>query len=274
MINHPNLKKVTPSILALICLAWLLSAPLKAQGDPQQHADLAKKSQNPIASLISVPFESDINSGIGDTRRNQYSLLIKPVLPFHMAGGWNLISRTIFPILRNPVGLDESIWGLGDINPQFFFTPPPMGNLTVGIGPQFSLRTETTKGLGSGKWGAGPTFVLVATPGKFVAGFVTQNTWSIAGAEDREDVNAFLFQYFINFNIAEGWYLVSAPVLTADWTADSDQWVVPFGGGAGKIFRIGNQAINGQVSGYFNAVSQDAGPDYQFRATLNFLFPQ
>jgi hypothetical protein len=151
-----------------------------------------------------VPFENDINSGIGDTCRNQYTLLIKPVLPFKLGGDWNLISRTIIPILRNPVGLDESISGLGDINPQFFFTAPPKVNLTVGLGPQFSLRTETSKGLGSGKWSAGPTLVLVATPGKWVAGFVTQNTWSFAGAEDREDVNAFLFQYFINFQHRRG----------------------------------------------------------------------
>ncbi len=273
MTYNPNLKKMTASLFAITCLACLLSAPLQAQGGSQDHSELAKQSQNPIASLISVPFENDINSGIGDTRRNQYTLAIKPVVPFKL-GSWNLITRTIVPILRNPVGLDESISGLGDISPEFFFTPPEMGDLTIGFGPVFSLRTETSKGLGSGKWSAGPAFVVVMTPGKFVLGAVTQNTWSFAGADDRDDVNSFLLQYFINFNIADGWYLTTGPVITADWEADSDKWTVPFGGGAGKVFHIGSQALNGSVSGYFNAVAPDAAPDYQFRVDLTLLFPE
>jgi hypothetical protein len=100
------------------------------------------------------------------------------------------------------------------------------------------------------------------------------NVWSFAGSGD-QDVNLFTWQYFINYNMPNGWYLTSAAVLTANWEADSDNtWTVPFGGGIGKIFKIGSQPINAQVSGYYNAVTPDFGADWQLRLQLQFLFPK
>ncbi len=111
-------------------------------------------------------------------------------------------------------------------------------------------------------------------PGKWVFGSLLSNVWSFAGSGD-QDVNLSTWQYFINYNMPNGWYLTSAPIITANWETDSDNtWTVPFGGGVGKIFKIGRQPINAQVSSYYNAVTPDFGADWQLRLQLQFLFPK
>ena len=128
--------------------------------------------------------------------------------------------------------------------------------------------------LGSDKWGAGASVVLLTMPGNWVVGSLFSNVWSFAGSGD-QDVNLFTWQYFINYNLPDSWYLTSAPIITANWEADSDNtWTVPFGGGIGKIFRIGKQPINGQVSVYYNLETPDYGADWQLRLQLQFLFPK
>jgi len=126
----------------------------------------------------------------------------------------------------------------------------------------FLFPTATDDALGADKWGAGASVVLLAMPGKWVIGSLISNVWSFAGSGD-QDVNLFTWQYFINYNMPNGWYLTSAPIITANWEADSDNtWTVPFGGGIGKIIKIGSQPINAQMSGYYNAVTPDFGPDW------------
>ncbi len=129
--------------------------------------------------------------------------------------------------------------------------------------------------LGSEKWSAGPSVVALTIQGPWVLAFCASNLWSFAGDDDRQDVNHFLFQYFINYNMADGWYLSSAPIITANWEADSgNKWIVPFGGGVGKIFKIGKQPVNAQVQGFYNVVKPDNGPDWSLRLQLQFLFPK
>jgi hypothetical protein len=136
------------------------------------------------------------------------------------------------------------------------------------------MPTATDDVLGADRWSAGPSVVALAMPGKWVLGALMSNVWSFGGSGD-SDVNFLTFQYFVNYNIANGWYLTSAPMITADWEADSgDQWTVPFGGGIGKIMKWGNQPVNGQVSAYYNVESPDNGADWQFRIQLQFLFPK
>ena len=109
----------------------------------------------------------------------------------------------------------------------------------------------------------------------WVIGGLVNNLWSFSGDSDREDVNQFLFQYFINYNMAEGWYLTSSPAITANWEAESDnQWTVPFGGGLGKIFRIGKQPMNAQLQAFYNVEVPEEGPDWTLRFQLQFLFPK
>ena len=171
-------------------------------------------------------------------------------------------------------GGEGRIDGLGDTSFTAFISPVNSQAITWGVGPVFLLPTATDDALGSDKWGAGASAVFLAMPGPWVIGSLFSNVWSFAGSGD-QDVNLFTWQYFINYNMAAGWYLTTAPIITANWKADSDNtWTVPFGGGVGKIFKIGKQPINAQVSGYYNAVTPDFGPDWQLRLQLQFLFPK
>jgi hypothetical protein len=128
--------------------------------------------------------------------------------------------------------------------------------------------------LGSDKWGAGPSVVILTMPGQWVIGSLLSNVWSFAGSGD-QDINLFTWQYFVNYNLPGGWYLPSSPIITANWEADSDnRWTIPFGGGVGKIFKIGKQSMNALVQAFYNVKRPDFGSDWTLRLQLQFLFPK
>lgn len=240
-------------------------------------SDLAKQAQNPIANLISLPLQNNTNFGIGPDDETQNILNIQPVWPFSISESWNLITRTIIPVVSQPGVLTGGVGrinGLGDTTFTGFFSPKDSGKLTWGFGPVFLLPTATDDALGSDKWGAGPSVVMLTMPGRWVIGSLFSNLWSFAGSGN-QDINLFTWQYFINYNLNAGWYLTSAPIISANWEADSDnRWTVPFGGGVGKIFKIGKQPVNGQVSAYYNVEKPDSGADWQMRVQIQFLFPK
>lgn len=240
-------------------------------------ADLAKKVQNPIADMISLPFQNNINMGVGDNDVTNV-LNIQPVVPLHLDADWNLITRTIIPVTYLPEQVTGSVdrFGLGDINLSLFLTPvKPVGGWMLGAGPALTFPTATDDVLGSEKWSAGPTAVAVKTDGPWVLGGLISQQWSFAGADDRDYVSAFLLQPFLNYNLPHGWYLSSAPIITANWHADSDdQWTVPVGGGVGKVFHVGKQPMNASVRAYYNVVAPDAGPDWTVQLQLTFMFPK
>jgi hypothetical protein len=237
---------------------------------------LAKAAQNPIANMISVPLQNNFNFGIGENNVMQYNLNIQPVIPISLSKDWNLITRTIIPIINQPspapgVG---SAFGLGDLNPQFYFSPAKPGKLIWGVGPTFTFPTATDSMLGSGKWSAGPAVVALTIHGHWVIGGVANQQWSFAGWGDN-DVSAFLVQPFVNYNLPHGWYLVTAPIMTANWEAGSgDKWTVPVGGGVGKIFKIGKQAFNAQLQAFGNVTKPDNGADWSLRFQIQLLFPK
>ncbi len=241
-------------------------------------AELAKKAQNPIANMISVPIQNNTNFGIGPFNRTQNVLNIQPVIPTSL-GSWNLINRFIIPLTSQPdiTSESESKFGLGDIVYQGFFTPASGGKVTWGVGPVLIAPTATDPSLGSGKFSAGPAVIVVAFPGKWVLGGVVYNAWSFAGDGNRADVNSGVLQYFVNYNLPKAWYLTSAPIISVNWEApENNKWILPFGAGAGKIFAIGKQKLNGQVSAYWNAIKPEIsdGPDWTLRVQLAFLFPK
>jgi len=144
------------------------------------------------------------------------------------------------PIINQPSPAPgiQSAFGLGDINPTVFLSPANSSKLLWGVGPTMTLPTESNALLGNGKWSAGPAIVLLATPGHWVYGALANNQWSFAGW-GKKSVNALLVEPFVNYNFPHGWYLVSAPIITANWEAASDErWTVPIGGGVGKIIKI------------------------------------
>jgi hypothetical protein len=205
--------------------------------------DLAKKSQNPIADLVSVPFQSNTNFSAGPFNRTQEVLNIQPVVPLHITAEWNLISRTIMPVISQPDPIfNGSTNGIGDITQEFFVSPTHPGDLIWGVGPVFTIPSATDPILGQGKVLVGPTAVLLTTPGHWVIGVLVNNQWSVGGNPLRPPVNEFLAQPFVNYNMAHGWFLTSSPVITANWLATSDhRWTVPFGGGVGRVFKLGDQ---------------------------------
>ena len=252
-----------------------------AMAGEQSNTELAKAAQNPVANMISLPFQNNTNFGIGPDDDVQNILNIQPVWPISLNEKWNLITRTIVPLISQPDrgsgpwGMDSSqTFGLGDITFTAFFSPKESGRIIWGVGPVLLIPTATDDVLGPDKWGAGASLVVLTKPGNWVIGSLFSNVWSFAGSGD-QDVNLFTWQYFINYNLADGWYLTSAPILTANWEAPSgEEWTVPFGGGLGKIFRIGKQPLNATAQAYYNVEKPANGPDWQLRLQLQFLFPK
>ncbi len=245
--------------------------------DFEGESDLAKAAQNPVGDLISLPFQNNTNFGFGPYDRTQNVLNIQPVVPIGLGSEWNLITRTIFPVITQPDFFSEngSTTGLGDINFTAFLSPKAPGKIIWGAGPALIFPSATENNLGSGKWSAGPSVVVLTMSGPWVAGIIVSNVWSFAGQSNRADVNFFLAQYFVNYNMDHGWYIVSAPIITSNWEATSgNNWTVPFGAGAGKIFRLGKQPMNFSMQAFYNVVKPDFGPDWQLRFQLQFMFPK
>jgi opacity protein-like surface antigen len=238
--------------------------------------DLAKKSQNPIADLVSVPFQSNTNFNAGPFNRTQEVLNIQPVVPLHINADWNLISRTIMPVISQPDPIfDSNTNGIGDITQEFFFTPTHPGALIWGVGPVFTIPSATDAILGQGKVLFGPTAVLLTTPGHWVIGVLLNNQWSVDGNPLRRNVNEFLAQPFVNYNLPDGWFLTSSPLITANWmAAPGQQWTVPIGGGVGRIFKLGDQHMSAEIQGFYNVERPNGGPNWQLRAELTLLFPE
>lgn len=257
-------------LFIIVCIPYLVFG--------QGKDDLEKKIQNPVASLISVPFQNNTNFNYGFYERTQNILNIQPVIPVQLSKGLNLITRTIAPIIWQPVGKDETTTGLGDINLSLFFTPANSGKVTWGLGPIFVLPTATDRVLGQGRWGAGPSFVILTQPTPWTFGILTNGVWSFAGQYDRNDYSSFLFQYFITLNLPNGWYVNSAPIISSSWSKVGDKWTtpnwtVPFGAGAGKLHRFGKLPVSISVAGFYNAVKPDYAPDWQLRAQMSFILP-
>ncbi|HEX5397951.1 MAG TPA: porin family protein, partial [Verrucomicrobiae bacterium] len=249
-------------VAALFALPSALAEETTSASNAEQTEALAKAAQNPVANMISVPFQNNFNFNVGPNNATQYILNVQPVIPFSLNERWNLITRTIMPIINQPSPAPgvPSAAGLGDINPTFFFSPAKSGKLIYGFGPTVTLPTATDSMLGSGLWSAGPAAVVLTMQGKWVIGTLANQQWSFAGWGDHY-VSAFLAQPFVNYNLPDGWYLVSAPIITANWAADADNvWTVPVGGGLGKIQRIGKLPMNFQIQAFYNAVTPDYGP--------------
>ena len=240
--------------------------------------ELARAVQNPVASLISVPFQYNTNFNFGPREKTQNVLNIQPVLPFSISENWNLITRTILPVVSQPAFTrDQSRKdGLGDTLFTTFFSPKDSGSWIWGAGPAILIPTSTNDRLGAGEWGAGPSAVFLTIRGPWVVGSLFSNVWSFTGGSDDPDVNVFTWQPFANYNLDKGWYLTSSPVITANWEADSDNtWAIHVGGGFGRVFRVGQQNMNMQLQSFYNIEEpDDIGPEWSIRFQVQFLFPK
>lgn len=250
------------------------SDTLKTQESP----DIAKTAQNPIAHVISVPFENDFYPQTGPQKENEYVLEIKPVVPIPLSRNWNLITRTIIPVIHTPdlaPGI-EGTSGLGDVQESLFFSPTKAGpgGVIWGAGPVILAPTATETFYGTGKTNIGPTVVVLKSQGHWLYGALVQNVWSVAGPKNRPDVNQFLTQPFVNYNFPHKWYLVSSPVVTANWKLDNGRWLVPVGGGVGKIVHFGKVPVNIYTQFFGNAEHPNGTSKWSARFQMQFLFPK
>jgi hypothetical protein len=238
--------------------------------------DLAKQSQNPVGDLISVPFENNINFGVGPEDAVENVLNLKPVYPVNI-GKLNLINRFILPIIyqEERVEGEDSRSGLGDFTYQAFLSPAKPGKVIWGAGPAIIFPTNSNDRLGTDKWSAGPAVVVLAKPGHWLAGFLLQHFWSFVGDDDVPHVDVSSFQYFINYNFEGGWYLTTSPTITANWAADSDDtWNVPVGGGVGRLVRFGKLPVDFKAVAYSNVEKPDGGADWTLQLQVKLLFPK
>ncbi len=281
------------TLVAVVLSASHATSGLASAQEPDDAAALANAAQNPLATAISVPVQWNSNFRTGFEDRTQNVILLQPVVPFSV-GNLTLITRHILPVVNQPAlsgdgpafgpivlppgvppgaELDRRT-GLGDYTGTVWLSPTPSGNVSWGLGPTLLVPTATKPAFGADKWGIGLSGVVVWTPGSWVTAIVLSNTWSFAGNDERADVNQLYSQLVANYNMSGGWYLTSAPVITANWEVESgDRWTVPIGGGAGKISKIGSLPIDLRVQAFGYLAKPDGGPAWtlQIQGKLIFL---
>jgi hypothetical protein len=272
-------------LLTALAVALASIVPAAAQekdaaslAQTDQAAELAKKLANPLASLISVPMQYNLDSYGGVNDGGSVSRLnIQPVIPFSLNEDWNLISRTIVPLVSqddfpNPA-LNES--GLGDTTASLFFSPkaPTAGGWIWGAGPVLLLPTATEDVLGTGKWGLGPTAVVLKQSGPWTVGMLANHIWGFGGDSSRSNVSATFLQPFVSYTTKTHTTFSANTESSYDWK--TDQWTVPLNVAVSQLFKIGPQILQGQVAARYWATAPDGGPEgWGLRVQLTLLFPK
>jgi len=261
-------------IFVIILIAIFLAVPALAQDE----AELAKKLANPVASLISVPIQANYDENVGPNEEGSvWKINIQPVIPITLNERWNMISRTILPIIAQDdvpfSGMGES--GIGDIVQSLFFSPkePTSGGIIWGAGPVFLLPTASDDALGGEKWGIGPTAVVLKQDGPWTYGALVNHIESFAGDDDRADVSATFFQPFLSYITKTKTTIGLNLESTYDW--ESEQWSAPINLTVNQLLKIGSQLI--QVGGgvrYWADSTDNGAEGWGARPQLTLLFPK
>ena len=255
------------------------SSRLQGTSQPQQPPaadaqELAKKLSNPVASLISVPFQSNFDFNMGTGSGWRYTLNFQPVIPIALSPKWNLISRTILPIIyQHNVVNTGSQSGLGDITQSFFFSPTDSKRFVWGAGPVLLIPTATNDLLGTEKFGLGPTLLILKQENAWTYGFLTNHIWSVAGSDTRASVNSTFLQPFVAYNTRDAWTFGLNAESSYDWTGNA--WSVPIHFTVSKLIKFGHQPVS--VGGALRcwAASPAGGPENcGFRFIVTPLFPR
>lgn len=261
--------------IALLIGAAALATAAHAQDAPGSAAALALKLANPVAALISVPLQFNYDADIGPARDGErFTLNIQPVIPLKLNADWNLVSRTILPVIsqNNIFPGAGSQFGLGDTVQSLFLTPAKAGVLVWGAGGVLLVPTATDSLLGGGKWGVGPTGVVLKQMGPWTVGGLVNHIWSFAGDGGRNDISAtFLNPFFSHTSKSAFTYGASADI-TYDWNSDSV--VIPVTVSASQLTKIGGQLVTfGAGLRYYVATTESSPHGFAGRVAATFLFP-
>ena len=237
---------------------------------------LAKQLQNPVAALISVPFQNNFSFDLGPNENgHQYLLRMQPVIPVSISEDWNLIVRPILPFVsQNNVLGPNSQTGFSDLNLELFFSPKETGEdgIIWGVGPVLLMPTATNIYLGTEKWGMGPAAVALKQFGPWTAGMLANHVWSYAGHSDRNKISLTYMQPFFAHASKKGFTVSCSSETSYDWIGH--KWTVPLIGGVSQILPVFGHLISVGASGIYYARSPEFGPSWGIRATLTLLFPK
>jgi hypothetical protein len=255
----------------------LTGVSLHAQQTPQ---DLEKLARNPVGDTVKIPLAESINFDAGPYGRASNSLQIQPTLPFPIAKEWLLIPRIVATLADYEPEVSQASGGslgLGDTVATFFLTPAHTGMVVWGVGPSVLIPTATDTNTGAGKWGLGPSLALVLQPNWGSIATDMQNIWSFPGNSQRTPVNQLQIETSVSYNLRRGWYLLTAPTFTSDWTQSrGDRWLIPFGGGVGRTVAIGKKAVDWNIATYSNAIRPVGQPYPKWQMSLQWtlLYPR
>ena len=257
---------------------FIVAASLTTSARAETEEQLAMQLSNPVAALISVPFQLNVERNIGPARDGTRTLLnVQPVVPFSLNAEWNIISRTIVPVVWKddifPGAGSQS--GVGDIVQSVFFSPksPTAGGLIWGAGPVFLVPTGSNDLLTTGQWGAGPTGVVITQQGPWTIGALANHIWSFAGDSSRADVDLTFLQPFVTYTTRTATTFSLNSESTYDW--EGRQWTVPINAGVSQILRFGGQLVQvGAIARYWADGPQQAPHGWGLRFTFTLLFPR
>ncbi|HEY4416966.1 MAG TPA: transporter [Verrucomicrobiae bacterium] len=239
-------------------------------------SDLAEKLSNPVASLISVPFQNNFDFGGGPNNKGfRYTLNFQPVIPISLSTNWNLISRTILPFIsQNDMVGTSSQTGLGDITQSLFFSPKQStdGGWIWGVGPAMLIPTATDDALGTGKFGIGPTAVLLKQQHGWTYGVLANHIWSVAGDSDRDNVNSTFLQPFLSYTTKTQTTFVLNTESSYDW--EHSQWTVPINVAVAQLVKIGKSPVQFQLGAKYYAEGPSGAPEWGLRFSVTLLFPK
>jgi len=261
-----------------ISLVTLVPAVAQAQEPAPaapESAELAKKLSNPISDLVSVPFQFNWEQNVGPSEGTRFILNVQPVMPFALSKDWNLVTRVIMPFVSQPTLFagGAPAGGISDITTSFFFSPRKVSAFTIAAGPVIVLPSTSEPTLGTGKWSAGPTVIVLKQQGPWTYGVLWNQVWSFSGDSSRADVNQMFLQPFLAYQATHTVTLTLQSEMTANWEADDQQWSVPINVSVSKLSSFGAFPASYAIGFGGYAVHPEVGPSWKLRGAITILLP-